>query len=582
MKGIMTLGGLSLLTGTLACLCSTSAPAATSSDKFVLGFVDAQNAQSETNASAFADNMSALSISSYYWITGRGAVVSGTGAVSIDNIITTAHSKGLKVLPGLSNYANSGWNNTYAIGAIVTNKNLTIKNIVSFVTKNKYDGVEIDFEYSNLSGAPTAAQYTSFISSLAKSLHAANKQYKLVVSVPAHTSDIAAAYNYAQLAAAADYLQIMTYDEYGPGWSVPGPVASLDWMQEEFRYLIDTLRISPNKLLSGLPAYGQDYSTAKPVNWVNFANIIAAHATSKQSTGVDADAVTPWSAWGTITSSVSAKQPVLWYDNASSIEAKANLVNTYGLVGTSIWAVGMENAAFWAAINTGLGDVGTVTLTASASSGGTITPSGSLVTNVGSSKTFYITPKTGYSINGVKVDGISVGNITNYTFNDIGSAHTIAANFVIGQTNVNLADQGTGYTWKGNTSATANGNRSAQPAVNDGDLSSSVLLNTAGEKGNNRWEAAGIILPAAKTISTVSYLTGNGYFQKNCQLQFSATGTTWFDSGWTLTPNYPYTAAANNQTYSFQGRARTGIKGVRVVGQTTGSGSVVELQVMGR
>ncbi|MCW1309794.1 MAG: PQQ-binding-like beta-propeller repeat protein, partial [Candidatus Nanoarchaeia archaeon] len=69
------------------------------------------------------------------------------------------------------------------------------------------------------------------------------------------------------------------------------------------------------------------------------------------------------------------------------------------------------------------------TITASTGPGGTISPSGTITVNYGDSKTFTITPNTGYKISNVKVDGISVGAVSSYTFSNITSNHTIEASF---------------------------------------------------------------------------------------------------------------------------------------------------------
>jgi len=71
----------------------------------------------------------------------------------------------------------------------------------------------------------------------------------------------------------------------------------------------------------------------------------------------------------------------------------------------------------------------TLTLTSSAASGGSITPAGATTVNYGSSSTFNITPDYGYDIAKVKVDNVSVGTPTTYTFNNITSNHTISATF---------------------------------------------------------------------------------------------------------------------------------------------------------
>jgi hypothetical protein len=69
------------------------------------------------------------------------------------------------------------------------------------------------------------------------------------------------------------------------------------------------------------------------------------------------------------------------------------------------------------------------TLTASAGSGGSITPSGSVVVSQGTSQTFAITPASGYKVAGVTVDGVSAGAVSSYTFSNVAANHTIAATF---------------------------------------------------------------------------------------------------------------------------------------------------------
>ena len=65
----------------------------------------------------------------------------------------------------------------------------------------------------------------------------------------------------------------------------------------------------------------------------------------------------------------------------------------------------------------------------SAGTGGSIAPSGTVTVNDGDDQTFIITPDTGYIVLDVKVDGLSVGAITTFTFTDIVKDHTIEAAF---------------------------------------------------------------------------------------------------------------------------------------------------------
>lgn len=71
------------------------------------------------------------------------------------------------------------------------------------------------------------------------------------------------------------------------------------------------------------------------------------------------------------------------------------------------------------------------TITASAGPGGTIAPAGNLTVSKGSNQRFTITPDSGYTISDVKVDGISVGIVGSYTFENITENHTINAVFSV-------------------------------------------------------------------------------------------------------------------------------------------------------
>ena len=71
------------------------------------------------------------------------------------------------------------------------------------------------------------------------------------------------------------------------------------------------------------------------------------------------------------------------------------------------------------------------TIKASAGAGGSIFPSGTVSANAGSNETFTINPYSDYKILDVKVDGVSVGPKTSYTFTSISSNHTIAATFIL-------------------------------------------------------------------------------------------------------------------------------------------------------
>ncbi len=75
--------------------------------------------------------------------------------------------------------------------------------------------------------------------------------------------------------------------------------------------------------------------------------------------------------------------------------------------------------------------VETFTIIASAGTNGTISPTGSIVVDKGTNKTFNITPSSGYTINTITVNGNVVANTNTYTFSNIIANQTIVVSFKI-------------------------------------------------------------------------------------------------------------------------------------------------------
>ena len=73
----------------------------------------------------------------------------------------------------------------------------------------------------------------------------------------------------------------------------------------------------------------------------------------------------------------------------------------------------------------------TYSITVISNDGGTITPAGTTNIDKYDSKTFTITPATGYKISDVLVDGKSIGVVSTYTFSSIVANHTIEAVFAL-------------------------------------------------------------------------------------------------------------------------------------------------------
>lgn len=90
----------------------------------------------------------------------------------------------------------------------------------------------------------------------------------------------------------------------------------------------------------------------------------------------------------------------------------------------------------------------TYTITATAGTGGSISPSGSTSVTEGNSTTYTIMANSGYTISDVRVDGSSIGAPSTYIFSSVTSSHSISATFASAASlnvgGVTLGDGGSG------------------------------------------------------------------------------------------------------------------------------------------
>lgn len=101
------------------------------------------------------------------------------------------------------------------------------------------------------------------------------------------------------------------------------------------------------------------------------------------------------------------------------------------------------------------------TISASAGTGGNISPSGSTSVASGGSQTYTITAAAGYMISDIAVDGVPVGEVSSYTFSNVASAHSISATFASAASviagNATLGDGGSGTLKLGNVTKSGYG-----------------------------------------------------------------------------------------------------------------------------
>ncbi|MGY6215070.1 InlB B-repeat-containing protein [Methylolobus aquaticus] len=197
----------------------------------------------------------------------------------------------------------------------------------------------------------------------------------------------------------------------------------------------------------------------------------------------------------------------------------------------------------------------TYTITASAGTNGSITPSGEVAVEKGKSQAFTLTPNAGYRIASVVVDGTNVGPVSSYSFASVTADHSIVASFErIPEPTVNLTASATNITdgeaatltWS-STDATrceAGGPWSIAPSQLTGALSvspgttSTYTLSCTGEGGTGT--AAVTIVVGPKTYTITASAGANGSITPSGEIAVEK------DKGqdFILTPNAGYRIAS--------------------------------------
>ena len=155
----------------------------------------------------------------------------------------------------------------------------------------------------------------------------------------------------------------------------------------------------------------------------------------------------------------------------------------------------------------------THTITASAGTNGSITPSGSVNVTHNASQAFTIAPNTGYHVADVQVDGSSVGALTAYTFSAVTTTHTIAASFTINS-----------YTLSYSAGANGTLTGTATQTVNHG--ASGTTVTAVPNTGYHFSSWSDGILTAARTDAAVSgAITVTANFTINSYTLSYAAGT---------------------------------------------------------
>lgn len=241
---------------------------------------------SSTAMTSLAANADLFTDVSPFWYTAKwtgstSAVVAASYAGNKGTVLPAMRATGVKVLPTITDGMPA--RRMAAVMANATTRATFVAQIVSTVTANGFDGIDLDFEGfafndGSSTWASTRPAWIAFVSSLAASLHAHGKLLSVTVPAGAATSSDSTGYwvyAWSQIGPSVDRLRIMAYD-YSP--SSPGPIAPYSWVQNVVAHAVT--QVASGKIQIGVPAYGRDWKVSTSGTCPTLA---PASATSAQS-----------------------------------------------------------------------------------------------------------------------------------------------------------------------------------------------------------------------------------------------------------------------------------------------------------
>ncbi|HUA14405.1 MAG TPA: glycosyltransferase [Verrucomicrobiae bacterium] len=178
-------------------------------------------------------------------------VVQGNTVRSVDDRVMpflNTEDPAMEVFPMVNNFDGANWD--AGVVDFLNNPDsraLFRHQALQFLASGRYRGLMIDFEAFPPAGQPG---YVAFLQELSGDLHA--RGFKLYVAVPPHSNE----YNYPAVAAAADGVVLMNYDQHYPG-AASGPVASQDWFVENLKFAEKV--VPKQKIICAIANYGYDW-----------------------------------------------------------------------------------------------------------------------------------------------------------------------------------------------------------------------------------------------------------------------------------------------------------------------------------
>ncbi len=296
-------------------------------------------------------------------------------------LIKEAQKKKIKIYPSILSYPSTQTEKkaVYTLLSTKTKRQAHVKEIVALVKKNKFDGIDIDYEAKIAEIKP---YFSTFLQELSVALHKENKQ--LICTVEPRTppdsryattskqilSKVEYANDYKAIGKYCDQVRIMAYDQSTDDaklvnqnklvGNLYAPVADIEWVKKVVTVAL--WDIPAKKIIIGVPTYGYKYQIipATSTSSLKYSRIgsMNFNYADELAKGLG---VTPFRntagelsfTYATTTGIQGEylggmKQYLVWYSDSQAILDKVKLAKLYKLGGVAVFKVdGGNDPKLW-------------------------------------------------------------------------------------------------------------------------------------------------------------------------------------------------------------------------------------------
>lgn len=329
--------------------------------KISLAWHQVMYSSSNSGLSDMIKNAKGLNVISPTWfsVSDSKGEVSSIGSA---DYVKKAHSAGLDVWGLVSDFETDG-NGDYYIKTVVNNtkaRQKMVSNIMKYASLYDLDGINVDFEYINVS---EGAGYLQFL----RELSIECRKKGIVLSIDNYQpSAWTEFYDRNQQGRLADYVVVMNYDEHTASSNEAGSVSSLTFTEEGLKNTIDEVG-DALRVINGMPFYtriwtetpedesdgnGKLIEDAANGNYVLSTKAVSMDAAKEAYTEAGATPIyNEETGQNYVVYEKGSSTYMIWLEDETSIKARLDLMNKYEIAGAGYWKLGLESDDIWNTIS---------------------------------------------------------------------------------------------------------------------------------------------------------------------------------------------------------------------------------------